>query len=128
MSGAETALRSEEPLPGFEAFIGTRALLVILSDNRFGDLCVIGPGPVTLGRTPGCRLRLRDPEVSGEHCRIDGSGGRGFFLEDCGSTNGTLLNGRWVRDAVRLQYGDRIRIGSTILRFFIEERIGPRGA
>ena len=127
MSSAETALRADDTVPGFEAYLGARALLVVLSDNRFGDLRVIDETPLSLGRGPGCGLRISDPEVSDEHCRIDRSGGRGFFLEDCGSRNGTLVNGRWVRDPVRLQYGDRIRIGSTILRFFIEELAGPRG-
>ena len=32
-----------------------------------------------------------------------------------------MLNSRKVQKRVRLQYGDRIVLGSTILRFYLEE-------
>jgi pSer/pThr/pTyr-binding forkhead associated (FHA) protein len=44
-----------------------------------------------------------------------------FWLEDLGSTNSTFLNSRKLQEKGRLQYGDRIVIGNTILRFYLEE-------
>jgi pSer/pThr/pTyr-binding forkhead associated (FHA) protein len=38
-----------------------------------------------------------------------------------GSTNATFVNGRMVKKPVQLNYGDKILLGETVLRFFIEE-------
>jgi pSer/pThr/pTyr-binding forkhead associated (FHA) protein len=40
-----------------------------------------------------------------------------MYLEDMGSTNGTVLNGRRVRTAERLRVGDVIRIGDSEYRY-----------
>src|SRR5581483_1016172 len=41
----------------------------------------------------------------------------GYFLRDCGSRNGTLLNGRLVETETPLAEGDRIELGSSVLIF-----------
>lgn len=66
-------------------------------------------------------MRLTDPTVSREHCRVSPGSGTGHVIEDCGSTNGTMVNGRRIEGPVDLRYGDRIRIGSTIVRYYVEE-------
>jgi len=43
-----------------------------------------------------------------------------FWLEDLGSTNGTLLNGRPITIRVRLSAGDRLTFGKTELIFVVE--------
>ncbi len=40
-----------------------------------------------------------------------------FFLEDLGSTNGTLLNGNPVKEATKLASGDIIKVGETEMIF-----------
>jgi pSer/pThr/pTyr-binding forkhead associated (FHA) protein len=40
-----------------------------------------------------------------------------FWLEDLGSTNGTLLNGEPVEKREQLSTGDRIKIGETEMTF-----------
>ncbi|MBY0551712.1 MAG: FHA domain-containing protein, partial [Candidatus Obscuribacterales bacterium] len=42
-----------------------------------------------------------------------------FWLEDLGSTNGTLLNGGQVERRELLSSGDKIRIGETDLTFVL---------
>ena len=39
-----------------------------------------------------------------------------WWIEDSGSTNGTLVNGEVVRSRERVQYGDEVAIGRVALR------------
>jgi hypothetical protein len=73
-------------------------------------------GEVTvIGRSRRCDIVLADPNVSRQHIEIRRQGD-GFMLRDLGSTNGTRLNRRDIKQAV-LQHGDRIELGSTELLF-----------
>jgi pSer/pThr/pTyr-binding forkhead associated (FHA) protein len=123
MSNGETRtmVQNSALRPAFGAQLGTKAFLVIVSSRQFGLLRVLGRGPVTLGRGRGCQMRLEDPAVSAEHCKVSPGPHGGHLIEDCGSTNGTLVNGRRIEGSVALSYGDRISLGSTIVRFYVEE-------
>ena len=92
-----------------------------MSSTQFGLLRVLGERAVTIGRGKECQITLEDPTVSTEHCRVSTHPDKGFVIEDCGSTNGTQVNDRRIERPVELSYGDRIRIGSTIVRFYMEE-------
>ncbi len=116
-----TIAQNSSAKPAFGATLGTKAFLVVVSSPQFGLLRALEKGAVTVGRGRGCQLRLDDPAVSTEHFRVSAPAGKGPVIEDLGSTNGTLLNGRRIEGAVELSYGDRINAGSTILRFYIEE-------
>jgi pSer/pThr/pTyr-binding forkhead associated (FHA) protein len=70
----------------------------------------------TLGRTAQNAVVLKVPEASRSHCRFSSERGS-WFVEDLGSSNGTLVNGRRVTK-FELQDGDEIRIGAVSLRFF----------
>jgi pSer/pThr/pTyr-binding forkhead associated (FHA) protein len=68
----------------------------------------------TLGRAPGCTITLtHDTAISQVHVRLFRQG-KGFFLEDLKSTNGTLLNGNKVVSLTRIKKGDRIQIGRSV--------------
>ncbi len=74
---------------------------------------------ILIGRGPECRVQLiADRYVSGKHARVTAAMGI-FAIEDLGSTNGTLLNGRKLEPRVpaQLHDGDVITIGQTELRF-----------
>ncbi len=71
--------------------------------------------PLLIGRNRG-DLLLDDPLISGAHCRIVSKQGH-YVLQDLGSTNGTLVNGRRVQDAV-LKPGAEVRVGNTKLILF----------
>ena len=118
---SRTMLQDGVPRPAFGAPLGTRAFVVVVSSPGLGRLQVIGKRAVTLGRGKSCTLRLTDPAVSAVHCRITARKGGGFSLEDSASTNGTMVNGRRIEGQVELTFGDRIRVGSTIVRFYVEE-------
>jgi pSer/pThr/pTyr-binding forkhead associated (FHA) protein len=77
---------------------------------------------LTFGRGPGVDVALTGDEyMSPVHCRITERDGR-YYVEDCGSTNGTWI----VRQALGglpmrvygptlLIAGEKVRIGRTIL-------------
>lgn len=75
---------------------------------------------VTVGRAPGCHVRLEDTYASQLHARIFQRDGE-FFVEDLGSTNGTYLNRRGTRNrekvagALVLRPGDRLVVGKTVM-------------
>ncbi len=76
-----------------------------------------------LGRQEDCDCLIDDPLLSRHHCRVSVDEKGDFWLEDLGSTNSTFLNSRKLLEKGRLQYGDRIVIGNTILRFYLEEEM-----
>lgn len=72
-------------------------------------------GPVVIGRSPGADIVIGDDFVSGKHSRVTPAGD-GAVLEDLGSTNGTLLNGKRVEAPQSLREGDSIDIGAVRLK------------
>ncbi len=84
-----------------------------LADGRSGEFALAVK--TTLGRHPANTLRLVDREVSKEHASIERIGTT-FLLRDLGSSNGTFVNGRRVRE-MRLRDGDEIALGNSRLVF-----------
>ena len=74
-----------------------------------GDELLIGRGYGEPGALGGDRL------LSRSHARIARGPGGVFFLQDTGSTNGTVLNGVALRRVHALKDGDEIEIGSSRL-------------
>jgi len=72
-----------------------------------------------VGRSSDVDVPLSDMKVSRKHIKIERRGNR-YRVVDLGSKNGTFLNGKRVRMAL-LSDGDQIRIGFTVLQFFLAE-------
>jgi pSer/pThr/pTyr-binding forkhead associated (FHA) protein len=70
--------------------------------------------PAEIGRGDRCAIRLQDTYVSQVHARLYGKNGA-WYVEDLGSTNGTLLNDRRVEAPVEVHAGDVLKIGKTVL-------------
>ncbi len=73
---------------------------------------------ITIGRKPQNDIQIENLAVSGEHARIV-TILKDSFLEDLGSTNGTLVNGNPVKKHI-LQDSDVIEIGKYKLKFVME--------
>src|ERR1700729_244924 len=71
---------------------------------------------VTVGRGRKSTVVLADAAASREHCALERDG-KGLWLVDLGSRNGTSLNGRRVKGKALLRPGDRIEIGLARLVF-----------
>lgn len=96
-----------------------------LSDERApGDLLIVEPhdteyepgeripllSQTTVGRAPDNDVVLDDEFVSTHHGRLTWKG-KGWVLEDFGSTNGTQVNGHVVKKTTGVQPGDTIEFG-----------------
>lgn len=73
---------------------------------------------MVIGRTPGVDLLLTDQSVSRRHVELI-YGDDGVLMKDCGSGNGTKVNGVKVAEK-KLEHGDEIAIGKTKIRFVDE--------
>jgi pSer/pThr/pTyr-binding forkhead associated (FHA) protein len=69
------------------------------------------PGSVkTIGRTARADFIVDAALISRLHCRLTADRSDQLVVEDLGSTNGTLVNGRKI-DRVVLRPGDRLTVG-----------------
>ncbi|MFZ4515348.1 MAG: FHA domain-containing protein [Acidimicrobiia bacterium] len=91
---------------------GAAGLVFLEPASRAGQLLTI-TSEETIGRAPGCEISLaEDTAVSSIHARIAPTK-KGLLVEDLGSTNGTLVNGKRITSPTRVQRGDRVQCGST---------------
>jgi len=74
----------------------------------------------SVGRDAGNDVVLNDEAASAKHAIVSFADGE-WWLEDAGSTNGTLLNGSRVWDRERLHYGDEVAVGRIALRLEREQ-------
>jgi serine phosphatase RsbU (regulator of sigma subunit) len=75
---------------------------------------------ITLGRASECSIPMRDRFLSRRHAELVHEGGK-WLLRDCGSVNGTMLNGVRVSTPAALRSGDRIALGDSEVVFHEEE-------
>jgi pSer/pThr/pTyr-binding forkhead associated (FHA) protein len=81
---------------------------------------------VTIGRKPQNDIQIENLAVSSEHARII-TILNDSFLEDLGSTNGTLVNGNPIKKHI-LQNNDVIEIGKYVLRYISDGSAGQTSA
>ncbi|MGH9456039.1 MAG: FHA domain-containing protein [Thermoanaerobaculia bacterium] len=72
---------------------------------------------VTIGRS-GTDVALNDAEASREHAAIE-IHGNVVYLEDLGSTNGTLVNGKKIGEPVEIANQQEFTVGMTTLMLII---------
>lgn len=68
-----------------------------------------------IGRDAGNDIALNDEAASARHSIVSFSDGE-WWIEDAGSTNGTVVNGTKIWQKERLHYGDEVTIGRIGLR------------
>lgn len=90
-------------------------LILLKGGVKPGQIFTLGPNSI-IGRSPQAEVRMEDTFTSYQHARIYKKGEL-FLVEDLGSTNGTLLNGRRVTRPTKLSSGDKIRVGKTTFKF-----------
>lgn len=76
---------------------------------------------LTFGRDSHSDIALNDPKASRSHAVLRQLGGNQYLLTDMGSTNGTFLNDRRIKEPILVNDGDTIRIGSYQFEFLKEQ-------
>ncbi len=111
-TGADRSSSPGEKLAGF---------LVTFDINAQGDFWVLRTGRARVGRkdaAEGLSVPIEHPTVSSNHAilHLDPENHQ-FGLEDCGSANGTLLNGKAIagQGTREIRDGDKIRFGAVNL-------------
>jgi len=89
--------------------------LEVVAGPAAGTRIEIGASPLVIGRAEDDPGKLGDDsELSRRHAQISGSDGR-LVVEDLGSTNGTLVNGRAISSPTALGAGDSLSLGASEL-------------
>ena len=78
--------------------------------------------PIVIGRDLRVDLSLSDGSISRAHCSVERGEG-GYKLLDLNSTNGTAVNGHPVVAPTPLEGGDKIFLGSSVLRFAFSDAV-----
>jgi len=91
-------------------------ILIRYIGQPLGEMVLVPPTGLDIGRSAECGLCLPEPEVSRRHAKLEAAGdGATLALRDLGSTNGLFVNGRRVEanpGPVTLRAGDVLRVGS----------------
>ena len=111
-------------------FKKAHASLVVLRGAEIGRDFRLRRAHMILGRGAEADIRILDDLTSREHALIELEWDEGrrsgrFALTDLGSTNGTLVNNRPI-DRIELKEGDKIQVGSTVLKFVLLDDIEAR--
>ena len=106
-----------------KSFLLNRGVLLVLTSNFLGLTFVIEKPANSIGRSDDNDIIIKDPAISKEHCRIILDENNCFFIEDLHSKNSTYLNGKELKKKTEIFYGDKIIIGETVLRFYLEEKL-----
>ncbi len=91
---------------------------ITLPSRRRIDLASLSDWPVEIGRTPTrnryASMQLDAPTVSRLHALVHRDGKGGYLIQDC-SANGTFVNGARIDRRTKLTPGDILRIGPFTL-------------
>jgi two-component system, cell cycle response regulator len=114
MSGDNTLITAFQPNRALTRATGD-ACLVVINGTDLGRKYSLDGDALTIGRANTAQIQIDDEAASRRHAVVE-PGAAEVVLRDLGSTNGTLVNERPIREQV-LQDGDCIQIGATLLKF-----------
>lgn len=103
------------PLDPEQVTAGGPALVIRAGGGRVGESFAVEGERMAIGRRPDCEVFLDDITVSRDHALLI-SRGEQWYLDDCGSLNGTYVNRSRI-DSHRLEEGDEVQIGKYKLTF-----------
>lgn len=115
LPGGDAAQPASPPLQGL--------LTVIRGQGADLGQSLVLEAEVLIGRAPECHLRLTDPGVSWRHARVQADPEGDYWLQDLGSTNGTRVRERSAEAPLRLQDGEKILLGGSVLRFALADEV-----
>ena len=99
------------------------ALRFISGKYQGGEFPLPNNKEIVVGRSSELDMVLVEDMVSRRHAKLTVTGDQ-IFIQDLGSTNGTFVNGEKIKRA-RLQEGDRILIGTSIIKLVASDASAP---
>lgn len=111
----------QQVLPLIEETAATWALVRGAVDGNAEQTAVIAPIPFTVGRSPGSSLQINGKTISGNHAVLTVDDDQ-LWVADCGSTNGTYVNGRRVVDKIQLKQQDLLQFADVAFRVRYDDR------
>ena len=106
--------RSSSPAPRPKSSGGLPTRIVMVAPPALAGTVFSLAAETTIGRGAGCGVSIDDTHISKLHARVflhDGA----WFVEDLGSTNGTMLNGKPVDGPTPFVSGSRLQVGEVVL-------------
>jgi len=96
-------------------------LKLVVTTNVNGDVfeLILNDSVYRVGRHGDNDLRIKETYVSGYHSELRRTEEGDYELVDCGSSNGTFLNGERIEAPEKIQAGDFIKFG--ILKVAVKE-------
>jgi sigma-B regulation protein RsbU (phosphoserine phosphatase) len=98
----------------------TRVRFTVYQPGLSPQQLSLPPETITLGRASDCTIPIKDRFLSRRHAEILNERGT-WFVRDCGSVNGTTLNGVKLVETSLLHPGDRIGLGDSEVVFHSDE-------
>jgi hypothetical protein len=95
------------------------AKLIMTLDGAILKEFIIDKEAISIGRRVGNDIQVNDMTVSGRHALVT-TLGKDSFVEDLGTTNGTMVNGNYINKLL-LMHGDIMQIGTHQFTYFAEE-------
>ena len=111
--GDETKPPPPPPPPAPRAH-ADQVKLVVESCGERRELLPTGP-QMKVGRGSKCEIQLNDSALSRVQCVVTFDE-RGVFIQDSGSTCGTIVDGRNIQGLVPLKVGTTVYFGNSRLR------------
>ena len=96
-----------------------RPRLLVIAGPAKDATIPLPDGEATLGRDPANAVAVADASVSRKHCLLRKEEDGRFQIKDLDSRNGTLVNGRtvkeqWLRHGDEIATGDSVSVGQVI--------------
>lgn len=94
-------------------------ILIMQDGEQVGQEWLLRRDEVSIGREDSNDIVLPDRRVSRVHAVIEREGDR-YYIRDCGSKNGTFVNGDLLQGPVPLKDGDAIQIATGFTLTFVD--------
>jgi pSer/pThr/pTyr-binding forkhead associated (FHA) protein len=82
--------------------------------------------PITIGRATEVDLQLDDGEVSRHHAKVTPQPDGSVTVEDLGSSHGTFVNQNELMGPARLDAGDELLLGVTVIKLRSPDDVATR--
>jgi FHA domain len=97
-----------------------KSKLILTLDGEIINEYSLNTEHLSIGRKHSNDIQLNDLTVSGRHAMLSSASPQKIFVEDLGSTNGTLVNGNHIKKSA-LSHGDVIQMGHHQFTFMAED-------